>query len=168
MDNTEQIQTAVFLKTAVSYLASVLDEGSLVPHYDEGTRREIAAVLTNLLEKVDHLPDGTPEHLVQATAVRAIIQAQEQIEQNKTIGDPEANKRKAELAFSVQGHRLGDWQTNDGKEYEAICEYCQGVVYANASGYYGFQLKSYEDQCSTAESALDEDTLLALWDMDAA
>ena len=168
MDNTEQIQTAVFLKTAVFYLASVLDEGSLVPHYDETTRREIAAALTALLEKVDHLPDHTPEHLVQATAVRAIIQAQEQIAQHKTIGDPEDNKRKAELAFSVQGHHLGDWQTNDGKEYEAICIHCQGIVYANASGFYGFKLKNCVDQEDHSESPLDEDTLLALWDMDAA
>ena len=168
-DKTEQSQTAVFLKTAVSYLSSVLDEGSLVPRYDEPTRREIAAVLTNLLEKVDHLPDGTPEHLVQATAVRAIIYAQEQTAQNKTVYDPEVNKRKAELAFSVQGHRLGEWHSDDGQEYEAICLHCQGVAYANPNGFYGFQLKNCKDISNTStESALDEDTLLALWDMDAA
>lgn len=168
MDNTEQAQTAVFLKTAVSYLASVLDEGSLLPRYDEATRREIAIVLTDLLEKVDHLPAHTPEHLVQATAVRAIIHAQERIEQNKATGDPEANKQKAELAFSVQGHHLGEWQTNDGKEYEAICTHCQGIAYANANGFYGFQLKNCADPNKHSESPLDEDTLLALWDMDAA
>lgn len=168
MDNTEQAQTAVFLKTAVSYLASVLDEGSLVPHYDQSTRREIAAALTALVEKVDHLPDNTPEHLVQATAVRAIIHAQEQIAQHKTGGNLEDNKRKAELAFSVLGHHLGDWQTNDGDEYESICVHCQGIAYANISGFYGFKLKKCVDQDGSSESPLDEDTLLALWDMDAA
>ena len=153
------------LQTAVSYLSSVLDEGSLVPRYDEATRREIAAALIALLEKVANLPDGTPEHLVQATAVRAIIQAQEQVEQNQMTGDPESNKRKAELAFGVQGHHLGDWSSDDDLEYEAICVHCQGVVYANASGFYGFRLKNCADKDDVAESALDEGTLLALWDM---
>ena len=160
MDNkAEQLQTAV------SYLSSVLDEGSLVPRYHEATRREIAAALIALLEKVANLPDGTPEHLVQATAVRAIIQAQEQVEKNETTGDPESNKRKAELAFGMQGHLLGDWSSNDDLEYEAMCAHCQGVVYANASGFYGFRLKNCADKDDVTESTLDEGTLLALWDM---
>ena len=160
---------AEHLQTAVSYLSWVLDEGSLVPRYDEATRREIAAALAALLDKVSNLPDGTPEHLVQATAVRAIIHAQEQVEQNKTAGDPESNRRKAELAFGVQGHRLGEWSTDDGQEYEATCLHCQGIIYANGSGFYGFKLKECADQEDTSsDAALDEDTLLALWDMDAA
>jgi len=153
------------LQTAVSYLSWVLDEGSLVPRYDEATRREIAAVLISLLEKVNQLPDGTPEHLVQATAVRAIIHAQEQVEQNKGTGDSESNRRKAELAFGVQGHQLGEWSTDDNQEYEATCVQCQGIVYANASGFYSFRLKNCGEKDDSSETSLDEDTLLALWDM---
>ena len=154
------------LQTAVSYLSAVLDEGSLVPRYDAATRREIAIVLLSLLEKVDNLPDGTPEHLVQATAVRAIIHAQEQVEQHLVTGDVESNKHKAELAFAMQGHQFGTWHTNDGEEYEATCIHCQGVAYANASGFYGFRLQECNEKEESHETPLDEDTLLALWDME--
>ncbi len=163
-DRMKQEQTDI--ATAVSYLSWVLEEGSLVPRYDEVTRREIAVVLTNLLEKVSNLPDGTPEHLVQATAVRAIIQAQEQSGQEQRTGDPESNRRKAELAFGVQGHLLGEWHTDDGQEYEAVCAHCQGVVYANAGGFYGFRLRDCPHKNKSNTTPLDEDTLLVLWDMD--
>ena len=62
------------LKTAVRYLIGLLEEGSLVPRYDEATRKEIGLVLQHLLHKVEGLPEGVPENLVQGTAVRALDQ----------------------------------------------------------------------------------------------
>ncbi|MFQ5398584.1 MAG: hypothetical protein ACE5E7_03205 [Anaerolineae bacterium] len=129
------------LKTAVNYLIGLLEEGSLVMQYDRATREELALVLCLLLEKVEGLPDGTPENLVRAAAVRAIIGAAEKNadSQRKDMAESLArHMREAETAASIQGHRLGEWEEVSAAdmEYLATCRDCGSFVYVSHASIY--------------------------------
>lgn len=160
------------LQTAVSYLAWVFEEGSLVAHYDKVLRQEIALTLNILLDKVNGLPDEIPRHLVQAAAVRAIVSASEKMkvgDVDTSHVDLEQNMRQAELKMGVQGHILSEWQPTsaaDGEmEYEATCKYCGGVVYANQSSFYTFMTDECGGSLPSADLHIDEETIVALWDI---
>ncbi len=124
------------LKTSINYLVGLLEEGSLVERFDKSTREEIAFVLQLLLSKVKDLPSNIPEHLVQATAVRAIIGASEKFTKVEQADEEEhiaRNMREIEAAASIQGHDLGEWEEVAGSaiEYQATCRQCGGFVYVN-------------------------------------
>lgn len=124
------------LQTAVSYLADVLEEGSLVAQYDADTCEAFSMALRLLLKKVVDLPAETPLHLVQATAVRAIVGAAEEmasIAQREKIALLERHIREATMSATLQGHSLGEWQPADGGHMQvmAACQDCGGVVYAS-------------------------------------
>lgn len=160
------------LETAVAYLAWVFEEGSLVAHYSPHLRREIALILNILLDKVNGLPDEVPRHLVQAAAVRAIVNANEKMNEGNgtnSHADLEQNMRKAELKVGVQGHMLGEWQptsTADGEtEYEATCKYCGGIVYANQVSFYTFMTDECDGTLPPSDINIDEETIVALWDL---
>lgn len=163
----------VQLKQAVSYLASVLEEGSLVEHYDRSMREEMATILQLLLANVAGLPVNVPTNLVEAAAVRALIGAAEKAVE---AGQEKARKqlyhemRQAEVAAELRGHRLGDWQPigdpDDGPEYEAICQDCGGITYVNSTIAYSLM----PDSCATHEEkpgaeTINTETILALWDL---
>lgn len=127
--------------TAVSYLADVLEEGSLVERYDAATREEMALVLRLLLEKVGSLPQETPSHLVQAAAVRAIIAASEEMAaaaRQQTLDRMEKLMREATTAAALQGHSLGEWAPTAAGDmrYMAACQVCRGVLYVNEEKLY--------------------------------
>jgi hypothetical protein len=137
MSKTAEIELQQ-LKTALSYLAGLLDEGSLLAEYDAGMRQAMAHVLDLLLTKVANLPAGTPEYLVQATAVQALASATEQFDE----AEPEDRQlrrqhrmREAEVAAAIQGHQLGEWQqisqSDSDMEFGAKCKFCEGFVYVN-------------------------------------
>ncbi len=161
------------LKQAIDYLANVLEEGSLVEHFEASTREEIAAVLQLLLTNVSGLPANVPDNLVEAAAVRAIIGAAEKA---VAIGQQESHEqlyhdmRQAEVAAELRGHCLGDWQqvgdAETGPEYEAVCQACGGVTYVNSSIAYSLLPES----CVTREEkpgaeTINTETILALWDL---
>ncbi len=133
------------LKSALHYLVSLLEEGSLVDRYDRETREEIASVLRLLVEKVDDLPLDVPENLVQATAVRAIIGASEksnlaELADRRT--KLERHQREVEASASIQGHLLGEWEPVKGSEMEiqATCQICGGFVYVSDASVYNLLL----------------------------
>ncbi len=133
------------LKSALHYLVSLLEEGSLVDRYDRETREEIASVLRLLVEKVDDLPLDVPENLVQATAVRAIIGASEksnlaELADRRT--KLERHQREVEASASIQGHLLGEWEPVKGSEMEiqATCQVCGGFVYVSDASVYNLLL----------------------------
>lgn len=137
------------LKTALSYLIGLLAEGSLVPRYDKETREEISEVLGHLMVKVAGLPPGIPENLVQATAVRAIVEAADKhslTEQEIREEDLSRHMREAEVAASIHGHILGPWEqvTGSDMEYQATCRQCGGFVYVSHTNIYNLLLDSCE------------------------
>ncbi len=126
------------LQTAVSYLADVLEEGSLVRQYDVDTREALALVLRLLLRKVTDLPAGTPPHLVQAAAVRAIVGAAEEtavLARQEKMALLDRHMREAAVSATLQGHSLGPWQSaeEDNMQVMAVCQDCGGVVYVGQS-----------------------------------
>jgi hypothetical protein len=137
------------LKTALNYLVGLLEEGSLVERYDKNTREEIATVLQLTLTKVADLPDGVPENLVQAAAVRAIIGASEKFTQIEQAAQKEhlaRQMREIEASASINGHSLGSWEQVAGSdlEYQATCSICGGFVYISKSSSYDL----LTDQCN--------------------
>lgn len=137
------------LKTAVTYFIGILEEGSLVPRYHPETREEIAGVLQQLVAKVEGLPESVPENLVQAAAVRAIVEAAEkyirarQAEQQESLA---RHMREAEVSASIHGHSLGLWEKLGGSdlEYQATCENCGGFVYVSHDSTYNLLLETCE------------------------
>jgi len=137
------------LKTAVRYLIGLLEEGSLVMRYHKKTREEIAEVLRHLLQKVAGLPDEVPENLVQATAVRAIVEASDKYNHLQMSEKEEMlarYTREAEVNASIHGHRLGPWEQVPGSEmeYQATCLNCGGFVYVSHDSKYNLLLESCE------------------------
>ncbi|MBX3060576.1 MAG: hypothetical protein KF770_29315 [Anaerolineae bacterium] len=148
MDKPAEIELAQ-LKTAVKYLIGLLEDGSLIARYDKATRIEIAVALNHLLHKVEDLPDAVPDRLVQAAAVRAIIEASEgyyaaaQAEMQENL---ELHMRQAEATASIHGHVLTDWERVSGSdmEFQASCKMCGGFVYVSHSSTYNLLLDSCE------------------------
>ncbi|MCP5096187.1 MAG: hypothetical protein GY943_11590 [Chloroflexi bacterium] len=137
------------LKTAVRYLVGLLEEGSLVSRYHQETREELADVLEHLMGKVAGLPDEVPENLVQATAVRAIVEASERFTQKAETEKSEhlaRHMREAEVAASIHGHSMTKWEQVPGSymEYQATCENCGGFVYVSHDSTYNLLLESCE------------------------
>lgn len=137
------------LKTAVRYLIGLLEEGSLVPRYDEATRKEIGIVLQHLLHKVEGLPDGVPENLVMGTAVRALVEAAGEHdaathqEQNDAL---ERQMCEAEAWASIHGHQLEPWEQVTGStlEFQTNCESCGGFIYVSHNSSYNLLLETCE------------------------
>lgn len=137
------------LKMAIRYLIGLLEEGSLVPRYDEGTRKEISVVLQHLLHKVEGLPEGVPDNLVQGTAVRALVEASSdhddaaQQEQADTL---ERQMCEAEAWASIHGHQLEPWEQVTGSvmEYQTSCETCGGFIYVSHNSSYNLLLETCE------------------------
>ena len=125
------------LKSAINYLAAFLDEGTLVQdRYDKATREQFALVLEQLVQKVEGLPEGVPENLIQAAAVRAIIGATEkvvEIEKGEFAEEIQRSMRDAEAAASIKGCILGEWEivSDIDLEYQATCQNCRGFVYVS-------------------------------------
>lgn len=137
------------LKEALTYLVGLLQEGSLVERYHEGTREELADVLWHLLSKVEGLPEGVPKRLVQAAAVRAVIEATEMRREDAREEKQAAlarHMREAEASASVRGHSLGEWEPVPGSdmEYQATCAGCGGFVYVSYSSTYDLLLDDCE------------------------
>ena len=149
MSSKDPAQELTQLKTAVSYLIGLLEEGSLVMRYQKETREEIADVLNHLIQKVEGLPDGLPENLVQATAVRAIVEASDKFNQMQMSEREEKlarYMREAEVAASIHGHVLGPWEPVPGSEmeYQATCKNCGGFVYVSHESKFNLLLESCE------------------------
>ncbi len=137
------------LKTAVRYLVGLLKEGSLVPRYEAGTRMEIGVVLQHLIHKVEGLPDGVPENLVQGTAVRALVEAaakHDESAQQEKIELLEQQMCEAEAWASIHGHQLEAWEQVTGSvmEYQNACKLCGGFVYVNFDNSYNLLLETCE------------------------
>lgn len=137
------------LKLSVRYLIGLLEEGSLVPRFDEGTRREISVVLQHLLHKVEGLPDGVPENLVQGTAVRALVEAAAEHDEATRQEQADALERQmceAEAWASIHGHQLEPWEqvTGSAMEYQTSCETCGGFVYVSHNSNYNLLLETCE------------------------
>lgn len=155
MEKSTEVRLAQ-LQTAVSYLADLLEEGSLVERYDAETRREMAVALRLLLQKSADLPAAVPQRLVQATAVRAIIGA-------ATLDPATAETREAQRAQHMResataaglgGHDLGPWRPVSAAdpadmEMMATCQNCDGVVYVNHASSY----RLLADECPGLASA---------------
>ncbi len=137
------------LEATLNYFIGLLEDGSLVPRYDENTRREIADALYHLMKKVDGLPDKVPDNLVQATAVRALVEAAESYERMAQADREEhltLNMREEEAAASIHGHVLTEWEQVSGSdmEFQASCKNCGGFVYVSHSSRYNLLLDSCE------------------------
>lgn len=137
------------LKTAVRYLSGILEEGSLVPRFDASTRIEIGAVLQHLIHKVEGLPAGVPENLVQGTAVRALVEAAakyDEVAQQEHADSLERFMCEAEAWASIHGHQLEPWEPVAGSEmeYQTSCVLCGGFVYVNFESSYNLLLETCE------------------------
>lgn len=137
------------LKLAIRYLIGLLEEGSLVPRYDEPTRREIGVVLQHLLHKVEGLPDGVPDNLVQGTAVRALVEAasdHDEAAQQEQADSLERNMCEAEAWASIHGHQLEPWEqvTGSDMEFQTSCETCGGFIYVSHNSSYNLLLEACE------------------------
>ncbi|MCA9954527.1 MAG: hypothetical protein H6657_01745 [Ardenticatenaceae bacterium] len=137
------------LKTAVRYLIGLLEEGSLVPRYDESTRKEIGMVLQHLLHKVEGLPEGVPENLVLTTAVRAVVEAAAEHDQAAQQEQADALERQmceAEAWASIHGHLLEKWEPVAGSvmEYQTSCQTCGGFIYVSHNSNYNLLLETCE------------------------
>lgn len=137
------------LKTAVRYLIGLLEEGSLVPRYEEATRKEMGLVLQHLLHKVEGLPDGVPDNLVQGTAVRALVEAaaeHDEAAQQDQADSLERQMCEAEAWASIHGHLLEPWEQVTGSvmEYQTSCELCGGFVYVSYNSSYNLLLETCE------------------------
>ncbi len=133
------------LELALNYFIGLLEEGSLVPRYHEDTRKEIADALYHLLQKVDGLPDDVPDNLVQASAVRAIVEAAESYNKVEMVERKEQlalHMREEEAAASIHGHVLTEWEIVSGSdmEYQASCINCGSFVYVSHSSKYNLLL----------------------------
>lgn len=137
------------LKTAIKYLIGLLEDGTLIARYDKATRVEIGIALNHLLHKVEDLPVNVPERLVQAAAVRSIIEASEgyyaaaQMEMQENL---ELHMRQAEAGASIHGHTLSEWERVSGSdlEYQATCKMCGGFVYVSHNSTYNLLLDMCE------------------------
>lgn len=122
------------LKTSIAFFSSMLEEGSLVDRYEQETREEIADVLRLLVEKVEGLPVGCPRQLVEATAVRAIVDASEfhrkNDEEDKRV-KIERRMREAEMAARLKGLELNEWEQIGAWEYQSGCNDVDGFVYVS-------------------------------------
>lgn len=137
------------LKTAVLYLVGLLEEGSLMPRYDEATRKEIGVVLQHLLHKVEGLPDGVPENLVQSTAVRALVEAaaeHDDATKQEQADLLERHMAEAEAWASIHGHQLEEWEQVPGSEmeYQTSCQTCGGFIYISHNSSYNLLLETCE------------------------
>ncbi|VAW32922.1 Phosphoenolpyruvate-protein phosphotransferase of PTS system [hydrothermal vent metagenome] len=137
------------LKTAVRYLIGLLEEGSLVPRFETETRMEISQVLQYLLHKVEGLPEGVPENLVQGTAVRALVEAATKYDEATQQEQADALERQmceAEAWASIHGHQLEPWGQVAGSvmEYQTSCQSCGGFVYINHDSSYNLLLETCE------------------------
>lgn len=137
------------LKTAVRYLIGLLEEGSLVPRYDVNTREEIGIVLQHLIHKVEGLPDGVPENLVQSTAVRAVVEAATDHDEAARQEKADALERQmceAEAWASIHGHQLEPWEqvTGSAMEFQTSCEACGGFIYVSYNSNYNLLLETCE------------------------
>ncbi len=137
------------LKTAVRYLIGLLEEGSLVPRYDEATRKDMGLVLQHLLHKVEGLPEGVPDNLVQGTAVRALVEAateHDEAAQKDQADSLERQMCEAEAWASIHGHLLEPWEQVTGSvmEYQTSCESCGGFVYVSYNSSYNLLLETCE------------------------
>ena len=135
------------LQVALNYFIGLLEEGSLVPRYHEATRDEIAEALRYLMQKVDGLPDGVPDNLVQATAVRAIVDAAEKYNlaaQQQQHEQLQRHMREMEVAASIHGHQLSEWQqlSSSEMEYQATCVNCGGFVYVSHDSTFNLLLET--------------------------
>lgn len=133
------------LESALNYFIGLLEDGTLGPRYHEDTRKEIADALYHLLKKVDGLPDEVPDNLVQASAVRALVEAAEsynRIEQADREERLVLNMREEEAAASIHGHILTEWEQVSGSdmEYQASCTNCGSFVYVSHSSRYNLLL----------------------------
>lgn len=148
MTNSPEIELKQ-LKTAVRYLIGLLEEGSLVPRYEEATRKEISVVLQHLLHKVEGLPEGVPENLVQGTAVRALVEAAAEHDESAHQEQADSLERQmceAEAWASIHGHQLEPWEQVTGSvmEYQTSCESCGGFVYVSYNSSYNLLLETCE------------------------
>jgi len=148
MAKTAEVELAQ-LKTAVTYLACLLNEGTLLDRFESATREELAAILNLLVQKVEGLPATIPENLVQATAVRAIVDAADQhsaAEQDDRQDHLQRNMSQAETRASINGHTLGEWEKVEGSdnEYQATCQGCGGFVYVSYVDIYDLLLPDCE------------------------
>ncbi|WP_420627678.1 hypothetical protein [Candidatus Leptofilum sp.] len=137
------------LKMSIRYLIGLLEEGSLVPRYDEATRREIGVVLQHLLHKVEGLPNGVPENLVMGTAVRALVEAATDHDETAHQEQADALERQmceAEAWASIHGHQLEPWEQVAGSamEYQTNCEMCGGFIYVSHNSNYNLLLETCE------------------------
>jgi hypothetical protein len=135
------------LKAAIGFFVGLLEEGTLVSRYDQGTREEIATALQLLLSKIEDLPDTTPDNLVQAVAVRAIIGASETLAKVSEGEEQELLARKmreVDAGASIQGHTLGPWEKVPGSalEYQASCSVCGGFAYVSHASTYNLLSES--------------------------
>ncbi len=162
------------LKAAVDYLASVFEEGSLAAQYDPTMRAQVADILRLLLKKVSDLPEGIPEHLVQAAAVRALIGATDERVEALYNEDSEKlrhNMHQARVAATLQGHTLGPWQPRSDpgvdQEFFAVCQGCGGIVNVNPHSTTDLMTdhaaRSNEEKPSG--DLLKPETIVALWDL---
>lgn len=120
------------LKSSILFFSAMLEEGSLVARYQRETREEIAEVLRLLIDKVDGLPGGVPQQLVEATAVRAIIDASEKY--RKSENDDKRQKierrmREAEMAARLKGLELNEWEQIGQWEFQSTGRDGEGFVY---------------------------------------
>ena len=148
MAKTAEVELAQ-LKTAVRYLAGLLNEGTLLDRFEPTTREELAAILNLLVQKVEGLPAAIPENLVQATAVRAIVDAADQhsaTEQDDRQDNLQRHMSQAETRASINGHTLGEWEKVGGSdnEYQATCQGCGGFVYVSYVDIYDLLLPDCE------------------------
>ncbi|MFQ5419853.1 MAG: hypothetical protein ACE5EY_05770 [Anaerolineae bacterium] len=139
----------VQLKTAVHYFIGLLNEGTLLNRFDSATREGLATILELLLQKVEGLPAEIPENLVQATAIRAIVDAADRNPETEQDGRAETLHRhmsQAEAKASINGHTLGDWEKVEGSdnEYQATCQGCGGFVYVSHLDIYDLLLPDCE------------------------
>jgi hypothetical protein len=131
------------------YLIGLLEEGSLVPRFDAVTRKEIGQVLHHLLHKVEGLPEGVPDNLVQGTAVRALVEAateHDEAAQQEQADSLERQLFEAEAWASIHGHQLEPWEQVTGSvmEYQTSCEKCGGFVYVSHNSSYNLLLETCE------------------------
>lgn len=120
------------LKSSILFLSAMLEEGSLVARYEKETREELADVLRLLVDKVSGLPEGTPKQLVEATAVRAIIDASEKFRQTESDDKRkkiERRMREAEMAARLKGLELNEWEQIGAWEFQSTASDGEGFVY---------------------------------------
>ncbi|MEM7336773.1 MAG: hypothetical protein AAF490_32170 [Chloroflexota bacterium] len=127
------------LKTSLTFLSAMLEEGSLVRRYHKETREELADVLRILIEKVEGLPDGCPQQLIESTAVRAIIDASEEYrkgEEEVKMKQIEKRMREAEMSARIKGFELNEWEQIGAWEFQSSSKEVEGFVYVTPESTY--------------------------------